>query len=111
METARVLNIVGIECQPDQETRFNKWYDEVHIPMVLKFDGMVGVERYKLLGGTEEQVKYLTFLEFRDKASLEAYQKSPELTAAREEMTQTWKGKGFNIKWRAQYEPLKTWKK
>jgi len=110
METARFLNIVAIDCQPEQEARFNKWYNEVHIPMLLKFDGMLGVTRYRLLGGSEGQAKYLAIYEFTDKTSLDAYQKSPELAAARDEMNQTWKGKGFDIKWRAQYEPIKTWK-
>jgi len=111
METGRVLNIVATECEPDQEAKFNKWYNEVHIPMLLKFDGMLGVTRYKLIGGSEGQAKYLALYEFKNQASLEAFQKCDELAAARDEMAQTWKGKSFEIKWRAQYEPLKTWKK
>ena len=111
MEIGQVLNIVATECRPEDEDKFNKWYDEVHIPMLFKFDGMVGATRYKLLGGSGGQARYLALYEFKNQASLEAFQKSPEMAAAREEMGQTWKGGGFEIKWRAQYEPLKTWKR
>jgi len=111
METGKILNMVATECPSNQEAKFNKWYNEVHIPMLLKFDGMLGATRYKLLGGSEGQAKYLALYEFKDRASLDAFQKSAELAAARDEMAQTWKNEKFDIKWRAQYEPLKTWRK
>ncbi len=111
MESGHVLNIVATECRAEHEAEFNKWYNEVHIPMLFKFDGMVGVTRYKLVDGSEGMARYLALYEFKNKAALDAYQKSPELAAARDEMGQTWKGRAFDIKWRAQYEPIKTWKK
>ncbi len=111
MESGHVLNIVAAECRAEHEAEFNKWYNEVHIPMLFKFDGMVGVTRYKLMDGSEGMARYLALYEFKNKAALDAYQRSPELAAARDEMGQTWKGRAFDIKWRAQYEPIKTWKK
>jgi antibiotic biosynthesis monooxygenase (ABM) superfamily enzyme len=111
METGRIINIVATGCHPDDEAKFNKWYDEIHIPMLLKFDGMLGVIRYRLCGGGEGQAKYLAVYEFKNQAAMDGFQKSAELAAAREEMSETWKGRAFEIKWRAQYEPLKTWKK
>lgn len=111
METQRVINIVATECHSDDEAKFNKWYDEVHIPMLLKYEGMLGVTRYRLKSGTTGQAKYLAIYEFKNKVALDAFQKSKELAAAREEMGQTWKGRTFDIKWRAEYDPVKTWKK
>jgi antibiotic biosynthesis monooxygenase (ABM) superfamily enzyme len=111
MENGRVINIVASECQPDQEIKFNKWYNEVHIPMLLKIPGLVGVTRYKLAGEASGQAKYLAVYEFKDRSSFEAFEHSPELSAARDEMAQTWKNGGFDIKWRAPYEAIKTWKK
>jgi hypothetical protein len=111
METGRVINIVASECQPDQEIKFNKWYNEIHIPMLLKLTGLVGVTRYKLAGDANGQAKYLAIYKFKDQSSLESFEKSVELAAARDEMAQTWKDGGFEIKWRAPYEVIKTWKK
>jgi antibiotic biosynthesis monooxygenase (ABM) superfamily enzyme len=111
MEDGRVINIVATACHADDEAKFNKWYDEVHIPMLFKYEGMVGVTRYLLLGGSDGQAKYLAVYEYKNKAALDGFANSAEMAAAREEMSQTWKGRAFEIKWRAQYEPLRTWKK
>ena len=40
MAKARYLNIVGTECVAKDEAKFNKWYNEVHIPMLLKYKGL-----------------------------------------------------------------------
>ena len=45
-----VINIVGTRCQPDDDAKFNKWYNEVHIPMLLKCKELKGVTRYKIAG-------------------------------------------------------------
>ena len=111
MGTGKVINIVASECAAADEVNFNKWYNEIHIPMLLKFSGLLGVTRYKFIGGDAGQVKYLAVYEFKDKASFEAFEKSPELSAAKEEMGQTWKNKMFDIKYRARYETIKTWQK
>ncbi len=110
MGTGSVFNFVATECRPDDDARFNKWYDEVHIPMLFKYSGMLGVTRYKLADDSSGQARYLAVYEFKDATSLAAFEKSPELAAARDEMAQSWQGK-FTIKWRAPYTPLKTWKK
>jgi antibiotic biosynthesis monooxygenase (ABM) superfamily enzyme len=110
MSTGHVFNFVATECLPDEEAKFNKWYNETHIPMLLSFPGLLSVVRYKLAESTAGQAKYLAVYEFKDQATLNAFENSAELAAAREEMAQTWKG-NFNLKWRAPYESLKSWKK
>ena len=45
------------------------------------------------------------------KEALDAFSNSPELAAAIEEMQGTWKGGEIDIKWRATYEPIKTWER
>jgi len=110
METRPIINIIATQCQPEDEEKFNRWYDEIHIPLLLKFKGIKGVTRYKIINETEEYPTYLTIYEFESQKAYEAYETSPELAAAREEMTETWKEGKFEIKWRVQYEPIRTWK-
>lgn len=47
---------------PGAETEYNRWYDEQHVPDVLKVAGMVSAQRYRLsdvqLGPTPAQ-RYL----------------------------------------------------
>ncbi|HJX13488.1 MAG TPA: DUF4286 family protein [Dehalococcoidales bacterium] len=106
-----LLNIVATECPPAIEAKFNKWYNGVHVPMLFKYPGLKRVTRYQLLGESPGQAKYLACYEFKDAAALSNFQKSPEFAAAMDEMQGTWKGGGFDIKWMAVYQPLKTWER
>lgn len=111
MESSPVINVVATQCQPEVEGKFNKWYDEVHIPILFKFKGMKKVTRYKIVKETEEYPSYLAIYEFESRKAYEEYAKSPELAAGRAEMEETWKEGGFEIKWRVQYEAMKIWEK
>jgi len=111
METKPIIHVVATECRSEVEEKFNKWYDDVHIPLLFKFKGMKEATRYKIMNETEEYPKYLTIYEFESKEAYQAYRTSPELAASTEEMKETWKEGGFEVKWRVQYEPMKTWKR
>jgi antibiotic biosynthesis monooxygenase (ABM) superfamily enzyme len=111
MAKARFLNLVGTECVSGDEVNFNKWYNEVHIPMLLKYKGLKKVTRYKLAGDAGGQAPYLAVYEYDNKEALDGMGKSPEFKAAIDEMTETQKKLKFGIKWAAPYEPLKTWGK
>ncbi len=111
MAVKPVIHMVATQCLPEHEREFNKWYDEVHVPLLFKFKGMTNVARYKLVNGPGESPKYLAVYEFKDQKAFDDFGKSPEMTAAIAEMNETWKGRAFEIKWRLQYEVLKTWKR
>ena len=111
MKAGPIIHIVATDCQPEAEEKFNRWYDEVHIPMLFKFKGMKKVTRYKIISEVKEYPKYLTIYEFESQKAYEAYRTSPEFAAAMEEMKGTWQEEGYQIKWRVQYEPMKTWKR
>ncbi|MDO8473629.1 MAG: DUF4286 family protein [Dehalococcoidia bacterium] len=111
MPTGPIINIVATECPSEIESKFNKWYNEVHVPMLLKFKGLKGVTRYKLAKESAGHPAYLAVYEFESQEAFEAYKSSPVVGAVREEMGQTWPDKKFEMKYQVQYEPIKTWKK
>ncbi|MBI2870030.1 MAG: EthD family reductase [Chloroflexi bacterium] len=111
MDAAPVIHIAATECAPEVEAKFNRWYNEVHVPMSLKFEGMKGVTRYRLITRTEGHPRYLSICSFESKAAFDAYEASPERAAAFEEMSRAWQSGGFEIKWRLQYEMIKAWRK
>jgi antibiotic biosynthesis monooxygenase (ABM) superfamily enzyme len=111
MAKARILNIVATECPPKNDAKFNKWYDEVHIPMLFKYKGMKKVTRYKITDDNKEKPRYIAIYEYDTKEALDALPKSPEFKAAIEEMQGTWKGEMFDIKWAVSCEPIKTWER
>ena len=80
--------------------------------MLFKSKWLEGVTRYKLVPTTEEEnPKYLAIYEFKDRQAFEVYYASPERYAANEERKETWVEEDFEVKWRAVYEPIKTWHK
>ncbi len=112
METRPIIHVVATQCRPEDEEKFYTWYDEIHIPLLLKFKGLKKATRYKIIYETEKYPKYLAIYEFESRKAFEAYETSPELAAAsKEESTETWKEGGYEMKWRVQYEPIKTWER
>lgn len=111
MENRPVIHIVGTSCRPEQEAKFNRWYDQVHIPMLFRFPGMTAVRRLKRDAGDGEYPEYLAIYEFADREAFEAFQASPERQAAMEETARTWGEDKFEVIWRVQYEVLGAWQK
>ena len=111
MDKNAVLGIGASDCRPEDEEKYNKWYNEVHVPMCLKFKGIKRASRFKRIGDDKERPKYLVFYEFESKEAKEAFDTSPELKAAMEESKETWKDGGLDLLWVANYEPIKTWER
>ena len=108
MKSGQVINMVMVDCRPEVEARYNDWYNNVHIPMLLKYPGMVRATRYRLLSGPAGQARYLTVYEFRDRETMDAFPQTPECQAAIAEMGATWASGDFEIKLAAQYETIRS---
>lgn len=101
------LWLVWTRCAPELDAEFNKWYDEVHLPLLNKGGHIASVKRYKLSPEVpSEQPPYLAVYEFKDVATFKAWQTSEALAEARKEMKGTWGGRDMEIKARAFYEPV-----
>ena len=109
MAKGLVLNIVATECAAGLDDRFNKWYNEIHIPMLLKYKGLKQVGRYRLADGAEGQAKYLAVYGYETKEDMDGLSTSPEFAAAMEEMQGSWKDEEVSIVWMAAYEPIQMW--
>jgi antibiotic biosynthesis monooxygenase (ABM) superfamily enzyme len=97
--------LVWTRCAPELEAEFNRWYDEVHIPMLSRDGHVTSVRRLKLSNEVESpQPPYLAVYEFEDVATFKSWQQSAALADARKEMQQTWGGRDMEIKARALYE-------
>jgi uncharacterized protein (TIGR02118 family) len=107
MAKARIINIVVTECAPENDAQFNKWYNEVHIPMLMKYKGIKKVTRYRVIEEKAARPKFLAVYEYDNKADYDGLTKSPEFQAAIAEMQETWKGKMPDIKMALTGEPIK----
>lgn len=111
MKKGGVVVLGATDCAPEHDTAYNRWFNEVHIPMLLKFKGLKAVWRGKLLGEAADQPKYVVAYQFDSQKDYEAYQNSAERQAALEEMEESRKEMPFQVKWRLPLEILKIWEK
>ncbi|MDO8568663.1 MAG: hypothetical protein Q7R57_08105 [Dehalococcoidales bacterium] len=116
----RVMIIVGTECQPGLDEEWNKWYNERHVPDVLKFKDMKKAARYKIKNPTDpakgvagessaQYPTYLTIYEFDNLRAVDNYDRSPELAVAHDDWL-NWTNTGrARLVWRTCYVPIESW--
>jgi antibiotic biosynthesis monooxygenase (ABM) superfamily enzyme len=117
MASESLIWMVGIQCRPEDEAKFNAWYDDVHVPMLLKGDHAKKVSRFKLADetyhvGTTTQAcpSYLTIYEFEDRARFDAWMNSPARGEAGSDKAKTWSENPYEVRWAARYDLVKSWK-
>ena len=111
MEAKPVMHVVGTECPPEMEEKFDTWYSERHVPDLLKFKGVKRVTRYRGLHPGGEYPKFLTIYEFNNRQDFEAYYTSPERATAAEDWIKIQKELGASLKWSVQFEVIETWQR
>ena len=111
MASKATLHVIGTAPKPGTEEKFNKWYNEVHIPLALKFEGVTKITRYRQVGENAEYPPYLAIYEFENNEALDAYLKSTEFAAVRENKESTWQDDVYDMKWNVRYEVIQTWEK
>lgn len=76
-QQAGAVLLMMIDVKPEDESEFNRWYDEEHIPELMALPGFLSAERFEVEG---EGAKYLAIYELANTAALE----SPQYLAWRE---------------------------
>ena len=106
-----LIQIVASESTPEKEAEFNKWYTDVHVPMLFEFEGVKQVSRYRRQGDNEQCAKYLAFYEFESEEALDAFHRSSAFAAAGADFKDKIEDTGFTIKWAGAYELIKSWER
>jgi antibiotic biosynthesis monooxygenase (ABM) superfamily enzyme len=68
----------------DREQAFNEWYNQEHIPDLLKYEGAVSARRYRTIIG-EDKFQYLALYEFESEEALRAFLESDHLKRLKQE--------------------------
>ena len=78
------LFVVCATIAKDHEAAFNKWYNEEHVPQVLRYNGAVSARRYRQLadGGKYD---YMAVYEFASEEVLQRFLQSDALRELRTE--------------------------
>ncbi|HEX2173106.1 MAG TPA: hypothetical protein VHL09_11760 [Dehalococcoidia bacterium] len=75
MDRDCLLSFVTSDCRPEVEREFNAWYDESHVPNLLKVPGYISGMRFRLvedpaLDHLKMGPRYLALYEIQSEASL-----------------------------------------
>ena len=110
MKDKTVTWFIGVKFNgpPELEEQFNKWYNESHVPLVLKCKGVRGATRYRLMHGDGEQPTHVAKYLFEDRDAFEEYLSNSE-PAHRAERKEMWPDEIFDVKWRAAFEVIENW--
>ena len=115
MTSNPVIWTVGLQCLPEDDAAFNAWYDDVHVPMLLKGGHVAKVTRYRLANQTYDVAPgamtcptYQTVYEFVDEASFESWMRGDDRAAAGEDKAKTWAGRPYDVISAARYDLMNT---
>jgi hypothetical protein len=78
------LFVVRATISAEREAAFNKWYNDEHLPQVLRYNGAVSGRRYRKLVG-EDRYQYMALYEFASEEVLQRFLASEALKDLRAE--------------------------
>ena len=78
------LFVVRATIAKERESEFNRWYNEEHLPQVLRYNGAVSGRRYRRIAG-EDRYDYMAVYEFASEAVLQTFLQSDALKDLRAE--------------------------
>ncbi len=81
------LFVVRATIAKEREAAFNTWYDQEHVPQVLRYPGAVSGKRYRLLTGGDKY-EYMAIYEFASEGILQQFLRSDALKDLRAEYDQ-----------------------
>ena len=118
-KSTSVLYVSGLQYNagPEKKAKFDKWFEEEHVPIQFKARGMKKAIRYKLgepvmAGKAEDYPDYLTVYEFEDRKSFDEYRTGPVYDEVHQNVMKNWpEGRPFKIMWRLVYETVTEWNK
>lgn len=106
-----IIQIVASQSSPEMEDEFNRWYTDVHVPMLFRYQGVKQASRYRRIDDDDKSSKYLAIYEFESAEATEAFPASPEFAAAIEDFENKKVDIGFIMKWSASYELISAWER
>ena len=111
MPANKMIQIVASESTPEKEADFNKWYNDVHIPMLMGYKGVKQASRYQRIGDDELGAKFLAIYEFDTREEMDAFPESEAFTDAIADFEANKERVGFTMKWVASYELVRSYEK
>lgn len=124
MKAGSALWVVGMQCPPEAEEKFNRFY-EGHMAIMMRWTGLKRATRFKAgtasetfrgKGETETQgafklyPNYLALYEFESEKSFNDFVASPLFKEMLKFRNESWaEGPPYEARWRGVFDCLKVW--
>ena len=106
-----VIHVVGVNGPANvKETEFDAWYDNTHVPWLMKTGTISQSVRYRITRPNKDYPFYLAVYYFDNQKKYETFLDHPERVAAIKELDEHWPN-GIGRMWWVQYKMMRDWKK
>jgi len=110
MSSKPYLWIVFMRFPAEMEEEFNRWYDEVHIPLVSAAGHFRSMTRYRLTDALPSELsKYVAVCEFESEEVFRDWLVSEARAEAARDTAARWEGTGMEFMPKGFYEPYKSY--
>jgi hypothetical protein len=107
-----IMYIIGTNSpSPEKDAEFNTWYDNTHIPWLMKTGMLVGAVRYRIMFENKDYPSYLAIYYYDNRARYDEFFDHPERLAALKELHEHWPNWNDIMTWSLEYEFQKSWRK
>lgn len=108
MSSKPYLWIVFMRFPAGLEDEFNRWYDEVHVPLVTGGGHFFAITRYRLTDAfPSDLAKYIAVCEFKGEDIFRQWLVSGARAEAARDTAATWEGMDMEFMPKGFYEPYK----
>jgi antibiotic biosynthesis monooxygenase (ABM) superfamily enzyme len=104
------LWIVFVRLPAELEDKFERWYDDVHVPLVTAGGHFSSITRYRMTDAFPSDLsKYIAVCEFRDEDIFRQWLVSDARAEAARDTAATWAGTDMEFMPKAFYEPYRSY--
>jgi hypothetical protein len=102
MDRDAPLSLVSVDCRPEAEAEFNRWYDTSHVPNLLQVPGYLSGRRFRLaddprLAHLGMQPRYLALYEIDGLAAVPFIADSAAMSPAAKAELENWETIGVPL--------------
>jgi hypothetical protein len=77
-----VIDILEAQYPVQDDAELSRWYNEVHLPILIKSDKVQSIARYKVLDKSSQIVRYIIICKYNSQQDFEEFRGSQEFKDA-----------------------------
>jgi hypothetical protein len=82
MDHTPVIDILESQYRKEDDASVNRWYNEIHMPILMKSDKVKSISIYKAMGDSSDFVRYFIICKYASQKDFESFLASQEFEDA-----------------------------